>query len=42
MDSHPYLERKGIRSHGARLDRDGRMVLPVFDGVSDRHIGADA
>jgi putative DNA primase/helicase len=31
MDAHPYLERKGIRSHGTRLDRDGRMVVPVLD-----------
>ena len=32
LATHPYLARKGIRSHGARLDRDGRMVLPVYDG----------
>ena len=28
---HPYLERKGIRVHGARITGDGRLVLPLYD-----------
>lgn len=28
--AHPYLRRKGIQSHGARLHSDGRLLLPVF------------
>ena len=31
VQSHPYLERKGIRAHGARVDSLGRVVLPVLD-----------
>ena len=30
-DSHPYLERKGIASHGARVTGDGRLVVPLYD-----------
>ena len=26
-----YLKRKGIQSHGARLHKDGRLLLPVFN-----------
>lgn len=28
---HPYLARKGIKSHGARVTGDGRLVVPLFD-----------
>ena len=28
---HPYLARKGIGTHGARITGDGRLVLPLFD-----------
>jgi phage/plasmid primase-like uncharacterized protein/KaiC/GvpD/RAD55 family RecA-like ATPase len=28
---HPYLARKGIKTHGARLTGDGRLVVPLFD-----------
>jgi phage/plasmid primase-like uncharacterized protein len=28
---HPYLERKGIKVHGARITGDGRLVLPLYD-----------
>lgn len=28
---HPYLQRKGIQSHGARVTGDGRLVVPLFD-----------
>jgi len=28
---HPYLARKGIGTHGARLTGDGRLVVPLFD-----------
>lgn len=28
---HPYLTRKGIRPHCARIDSAGRLVLPVLD-----------
>lgn len=43
-DSHPYTERKGIQSHGARLQGD-RLVLPLRDVDGAIHslqfIGAD-
>lgn len=28
---HPYLVRKGILPHGARVTGDGRLVLPLYD-----------
>ena len=28
---HPYLRRKGIAPHGARVTGDGRLVVPLFD-----------
>jgi len=28
---HPYLKRKGIDVHGARVTGDGRLVVPLFD-----------
>jgi phage/plasmid primase-like uncharacterized protein/KaiC/GvpD/RAD55 family RecA-like ATPase len=28
---HPYLQRKGIGVHGARITGDGRLVLPLYD-----------
>lgn len=28
---HPYLQRKGINPHGARITGDGRLVLPLYD-----------
>jgi phage/plasmid primase-like uncharacterized protein/KaiC/GvpD/RAD55 family RecA-like ATPase len=28
---HPYLKRKGIEVHGARVTGDGRLVVPLFD-----------
>jgi putative DNA primase/helicase len=28
---HPYLQRKGIAVHGARITGDGRLVLPLYD-----------
>lgn len=27
---HPYLSRKGIKVHGARITGDGRLVVPLF------------
>ena len=27
---HPYLKRKGINPHGARLTGDGRLIVPLF------------
>jgi len=30
-DGHPYLARKGIKAHGAKLDLD-RLVIPMHDG----------
>lgn len=42
---HPYLARKGIHTHGARVTGDGRLVVPLFDhdGVlsSLQYIAAD-
>jgi len=28
---HPYLARKGIAGHGARVTGDGRLLVPLFD-----------
>lgn len=28
---HPYLQRKSIKTHGARVDGDGRLVVPLRD-----------
>jgi phage/plasmid primase-like uncharacterized protein len=28
---HPYLKRKGIQPHGAKITGDGRLMLPLFD-----------
>lgn len=28
---HPYLQRKGIGVHGARITGDGRLVVPLYD-----------
>jgi hypothetical protein len=28
---HPYLRRKGIQTHGARVTGDGRLVVPLYD-----------
>ena len=28
---HPYLKRKGIQPHGARITGDGRLIVPLFD-----------
>ena len=43
-DSHPYTVRKGIQTHGARLQGD-RLVLPLRDAEGTNHsaqfIGAD-
>lgn len=32
---HPYLQRKGIQTHGARITGDGRLVVPLYgaDGL---------
>jgi phage/plasmid primase-like uncharacterized protein len=29
--SHPYLARKGIQPHGARVTGDGRLVVPMYN-----------
>ena len=28
---HPYLERKGVAGHGLRMDRAGRLLVPMHD-----------
>lgn len=28
---HPYLKRKGVQTHGARVTGDGRLVVPLYD-----------
>lgn len=42
---HPYLARKGVKPHGARVTGDGRLMLPLMnaDGalVSLQYISAD-
>lgn len=43
--AHPYLQRKGIQPHGARVTGDGRLVVPLYtpDGAlsSLQYIDAD-
>lgn len=42
--AHPYLARKGIQAHGARVTGDGRLVVPLYaNGVlsSLQYIDAD-
>tara|TARA_R110000744_G_scaffold46466_3_gene102701 strand:- start:13879 stop:15894 length:2016 start_codon:yes stop_codon:yes gene_type:complete len=31
---HPYLKRKGIANHGARITGDGRLIIPMFNADS--------
>lgn len=42
---HPYLARKGIATHGARVTGDGRLVVPLYDEdgtlASLQYIGLD-
>lgn len=33
ITAHPYLDRKGVPSHGLRLAWDGRLIVPVMDGA---------
>lgn len=44
-ETHPYLDTKGVRSHGLRQDQDGRLLVPVQDEAgtvwSVQGIGAD-
>jgi phage/plasmid primase-like uncharacterized protein len=30
-DDHPYLVRKGVKSHGLRIDRFQRLLVPILD-----------
>lgn len=30
-DDHPYLKRKGVKSHGLRITGDGRLIVPRLD-----------
>ncbi len=43
-DEHPYLKRKGIKSHDCRVTGDGRLIVPMFgedgDLVSLQYIDA--
>ena len=42
---HPYLSRKGIGSHGARVTGDGRLIVPLFNAHGElsslQYISAD-
>ena len=42
---HPYLKRKGIGVHGARVTGDGRLAVPLYDDDGDlsslQYISAD-
>lgn len=42
---HPYLERKGIQAHGARITGDGRIMVPLFNADGEissiQYISAD-
>lgn len=44
-EDHPYLQRKGIKVHGARVTGDGRLMVPLYspDGElsSIQYISAD-
>lgn len=44
-ESHPYLTRKGIKPHGARLASFGKLLIPVYQAprnlVNLQMIGAD-
>lgn len=31
LPDHPYLARKGISPHGARITGDGRLIVPLYD-----------
>ena len=31
LPDHPYLTKKGIKTHGARATGDGRLVVPLYD-----------
>lgn len=34
-DEHPYLKRKGIKAHGARLGRHGLLIVPAYDAQGE-------
>lgn len=34
---HPYLKRKGIQPHGARITGDGRLIVPLVDVEGNIH-----
>jgi putative DNA primase/helicase len=36
-DSHPYLARKAVKSHGLRVDTDGRLLVPMRDAAGELH-----
>jgi phage/plasmid primase-like uncharacterized protein len=42
---HPYLKRKGIQPHGARITGDGRLMVPLYSAngelASIQYIGSD-
>jgi putative DNA primase/helicase len=37
FEAHPYLVRKGIKSHGVRIDARGRLVVPLRDADGTLH-----
>ena len=45
LPDHPYLKRKGIKTHGARVTGDGRLMIPLYDSsgsiTSLQYIDAD-
>lgn len=45
-DDHPYLKKKGVRAHGARITGDGRLIVPLWDAASNlislQYIGHDS
>jgi putative DNA primase/helicase len=34
---HPYLARKGVQSHGLRVTKDGRLIVPIRDAAGTLH-----
>jgi hypothetical protein len=36
-DDHPYLARKGVSAHGAKVSGDGRLMLPLMDREGNLH-----
>ena len=36
-EDHPYLKKKGVKSHDLRVDKQGNLLIPVFDLKKELH-----